>query len=46
MMLFLRQLVLQDFWLKLFSLALAVLIWFTVFFALTKKVSPLLWLAN
>jgi YbbR domain-containing protein len=27
---FLRQLVLQDFWLKLFSLALATLIWLTV----------------
>jgi YbbR domain-containing protein len=28
---FLRNLILQDFWLKLFSLTLAVLFWFTVF---------------
>jgi YbbR domain-containing protein len=40
MMSFLRQLVLHDLWLKLFSLALAGLIWITVFFALTKKVTP------
>jgi YbbR domain-containing protein len=36
----LRNLVLKDFWLKLFSLALAVLIWFTVSFAIQKEVSP------
>lgn len=29
----LRQIVLRDFWLKLFSLALAILIWLTVSFA-------------
>ena len=32
----LRHLVLEDFWLKLFSLALAVLIWLTVTFASQK----------
>ena len=32
MIAFLRNLLLEDFWLKLFSLALAVLIWFTVTF--------------
>ena len=32
----LRQLVLEDFWLKLFSLALAVLIWVTVTFVSQK----------
>jgi YbbR domain-containing protein len=36
----LRHLVLQDFWLKLFSLALAVLIWFTVNFTTKNDVSP------
>jgi spore maturation protein CgeB len=35
-----RNLILQDFWLKLFSLALAVLIWFTVNFATNSDVSP------
>ena len=33
---FLRNLVFEDFWLKLFSLALAVLIWLTVTFASQK----------
>jgi YbbR domain-containing protein len=36
----LRDLFLRDFWLKLFSLALAVLIWLTVSFAIRKEVSP------
>ncbi len=35
---FLRNLILEDFWLKLFSLALAVLIWLTVTFASQKEV--------
>src|SRR5689334_19413793 len=34
---FLRQLFFADFWLKLFSLALAVLIWLTVSFAVQKE---------
>ena len=33
MIAYLRNLVLRDFWLKLFSLALAILIWLTVSFA-------------
>ena len=37
----LRKLLLQDFWLKLFSLALAILIWLTVWFAIRKDVSPI-----
>jgi YbbR domain-containing protein len=37
---FLRRLVFHDFWLKLFSLALAMLIWLTVSFAIRKDVSP------
>jgi YbbR domain-containing protein len=37
---FLRTLLLQDFWLKLFSLVLAILIWLTVSFAIHKEVSP------
>lgn len=36
----LENLVLKDFWLKLFSLALATLIWFTVNLAIQNKVSP------
>ena len=40
MILFVRNLVVKDFWLKLFSLALAILIWFTVDFSLGKEVSP------
>jgi hypothetical protein len=35
---FLRKLLLEDFWLKLFSLALAALIWFTVTFVSQKEV--------
>jgi YbbR-like protein len=38
MIAFLRKLFLEDFWLKLFSLALAVLIWLTVTFASEKGV--------
>lgn len=40
MILFVRNLVVKDLWLKLFSLALAILIWFTVDFSLSKAVSP------
>ena len=36
MITFLRNLVLEDFWLKLFSLLLAVLLWLTVTFASRK----------
>jgi YbbR domain-containing protein len=38
MIAFLRNLLFEDFWLKLFSLALAVLIWFTVTFVSQKDV--------
>jgi YbbR domain-containing protein len=38
---FLRHLIIRDFWLKLFSLALAILIWLTIWFAIGKGVSPL-----
>jgi len=37
---FVRRLFFHDFWLKLFSLSLAVLIWLTVSFAIKKDVSP------
>lgn len=37
---FLRTLVFQDFWWKLFSLALAVLVWVTVSVAIEKEGSP------
>ena len=40
MIIFLRNLLFHDFWLKLFSLALAILIWFTVWFARSKDLSP------
>jgi YbbR domain-containing protein len=40
MITFLRNLVFHDFWLKLFSLALAFLIWFTVSFAIQRSLSP------
>lgn len=41
MIAFFRHLLFEDFWLKLFSLALAVLIWITVFLAIEKKeISP------
>jgi YbbR domain-containing protein len=41
MIIFVRNLVIKDFWLKLFSLALAILIWLTVQFSISKEVSPL-----
>ena len=40
MIIFVRNLVVKDFWLKLFSLALAILIWLTVQFSISKEVSP------
>jgi len=43
---FLRHMIFHDFWLKLFSLALAAMIWFTVHFASQKDVSPLTFTAN
>jgi YbbR domain-containing protein len=36
----LQNLVLKDFWLKLFSFALAALIWFTVHLAIKNDISP------
>jgi YbbR domain-containing protein len=36
----LKDLILKDIWLKLFSLALATLIWFTVNIAIQNQVSP------
>src|SRR5215472_7859172 len=36
----LQDLILKDFWLKLFSLALACLIWFTVNIAIKNDISP------
>src|SRR5688572_29503243 len=38
---FLQHLIFHDFWLKLFSLVLAVLIWLTVSLAIRKEESPL-----
>ncbi len=38
---FLRNLILHDFWLKLFSLALAILIWILVSPAANKRLSPI-----
>jgi YbbR domain-containing protein len=38
---FLRDLFFKDFWLKLFSLALATVIWTTVTLAIKNEVSPL-----
>ena len=40
MIIFIRNLVVKDIWLKLFSLALAILIWLTVQFSISKEVSP------
>lgn len=37
---FLQNLILRDFWLKLFSLALASLVWFIVNIAIKKDISP------
>jgi YbbR domain-containing protein len=46
MIAFLRTLLLHDFWLKLFSLVLAILIWVTVSFAIHKEVPPATALTN
>ena len=46
MIAFLQHLVFHDFWLKLFSLVLAVLIWFTVSLAIQKETSPVASLAR
>ena len=40
MMSFLHDLIFKDFWLKLFSLTLAVLVWLIVSFAIKKEASP------
>lgn len=40
MIVFVRNLVVKDFWLKLFSLVLGILIWFAVNFSINKEVSP------
>jgi hypothetical protein len=40
MIIFARNLVVKDFWLKLFSLALAILIWLTVRFTISGEGSP------
>jgi hypothetical protein len=40
MIAFLKHLFLYDVWLKLFSLALAILIWLTISFAIRKEYSP------
>jgi hypothetical protein len=40
MIIFLRHFFFRDFWLKLLSLAIAVMIWFTVWFAIRKDVAP------
>jgi len=40
MITFLRELIFRDFWPKLFSLALGVLIWLTISFAIQKEGSP------
>ncbi|MCX6886359.1 MAG: hypothetical protein WCR20_08770 [Verrucomicrobiota bacterium] len=40
MIAFLRHLLLEDLWLKLFSLALAVLTWIAITFALVRDQSP------
>jgi YbbR domain-containing protein len=37
----LRTIILRDFWLKLFSLALAILIYLTVWYAISNQQSPL-----
>jgi hypothetical protein len=37
---FLQSLILRDFWLKLFSFALASLVWFIVNMAIKKDISP------
>jgi YbbR domain-containing protein len=45
MIIFARNLVVKDFWLKLFSLALAILIWLTVRFSINGETSTSPWLA-
>jgi len=45
MIVFARNLVVKDFWLKLFSLALAILIWLTVWFSSHGETSTSPWLA-
>jgi YbbR domain-containing protein len=41
MMRFLRNIIFEDFWLKLFSLVLAVLTWLTVSSSIPKEASPI-----
>jgi hypothetical protein len=41
MIIFVRNLVIKDLWLKLFALALAILIWLTVRFTISGEGSPL-----
>jgi YbbR domain-containing protein len=45
MIVFARNLVAKDFWLKLFSLALAILIWLTVWFNINGERSTSPWFA-
>ena len=45
MIVFVHNLVTKDFWLKLFSLALAILIWLTVKFSINGETSNSPWLA-
>jgi YbbR domain-containing protein len=45
MIVFARNLVAKDFWLKLFSLALAILIWLTVYYSINGETSKSPWLA-
>jgi YbbR domain-containing protein len=40
MIVFLRHFFFRDFWLKLLSLAIAVMIWLTIWFAIRKDVAP------
>ena len=45
MIIFARNLVAKDFWLKAFSLALAILIWLTVYYSINGETSNSPWLA-
>lgn len=45
MIVFARNLIVKDFWLKLFSLALAILIWLTVWFSTHGETTNSPWLA-
>lgn len=45
MIVFTRNLIAKDFWLKLFSLALAILIWLTVWFSTHGETTTSPWLA-